>query len=1244
MVAQAPQIRHPSVVCCAPDGRVFVAEDPMDISAPRADLQLGRILCIAPDGKTTVFAEKLHAVFGMQYLDGKLYVLHNPRFSVFRDDNGVGKDRVDLIESTHPNPWALDWNDHVPANFRLAMDGFFYFAVGDKGLFNCVGKDGRRVDLRGGGIVRMRPDGTGLEVYCTGVRNILDVAMNDEDEMFTYDNTDEQQWMGRLTHMVDGGFYGYPYDFIPRRPYTLWMMADYGGGAATGALCYTEDALPKEYHGDLLLADFGKRNILRVKVAREGGTYRAVSRTDLFEDPPAMFRPVGIALSDDGMSLYICDWQHADTKENVAVGRLLKMTWKGPGEGTKRPVWYVAAASGREFEARAEELVAALKHPSRNVRMVAQRRLTEREKEGVAALRKLVADSQADARSRVHAMWILEGSSGLIEDRDPLVRRQAIRRAGTLLMAREAEMIAGRLKDERASVRMAAAIALGRIGDERSVEALLGALSDSDEWVGYAVFTAIGRLGRSHPKAWAGVAAKISDENETVRQRAEFAMRETYDAVLLSVLAEIVWDGRRPEHARAAAVRLLTGMHRKRPAYKGEWWAYHPVNSLPPRKSEVWEGTPAVMMALRKALNDPSIAVKIAAVRAVAMAGDVPSARLLRRMFERSGDNTLKGEVLGALALLGDDDARTLVVDTLEESQEKALLEAAIDAAGKLGGPLPTAAVIRLVRREKDLELRLRGIEVLGELKAVEGADALKEATGHPEAEVRKAGLLALAKVKAQELRQPMFMLLQDADREVRKSAVMMAGQAKIRDAVPALVELAKEGELRDEAIAALAKMPDVRAVDGYLDGLASKNPALREEARKAIEAVKAEAKASIENRVAGLADVVVVELQKIYGQGFGRVVKALAVEEYQAHALANAGDPARGRVLFFDESGVACSKCHAVGRQGGLVGPDLTTIGAQNSRAALVEHVLYPNKAVREGYQEFVVETKDRDVISGILKAETDDELTLHDSAGVLHRIKKSQVTKRRTSAVSLMPEGLAGGLSLGEFADLIAFLESAKAPVNTPPAGFVTLFNGKDLTGWKTPGETAKHWVVKDGVLEHDGVADDLWTEKEFGDFVLKLEWRFPGTPQWADHPVIDRDGNEVKDANGKVVTQRVLEAGDSGVFLRGFRKAQANLFCYPVGSGEVWEYRTDEKMPAEVRKGVTPKVQADRPPGEWNAMTITMRGEKLTVELNGVEVISEARLPGVPAKGAIGFQHEHGVIQFRNVYVKSLNEDER
>ncbi len=198
----------------------------------------------------------------------------------------------------------------------------------------------------------------------------------------------------------------------------------------------------------------------------------------------------------------------------------------------------------------------------------------------------------------------------------------------------------------------------------------------------------------------------------------------------------------------------------------------------------------------------------------------------------------------------------------------------------------------------------------------------------------------------------------------------------------------------------------------------------------------------------------------------------------------------------------------------------------------------------------------------------------------------------------------------------------------------GFVPLFNGRDLSGWKADEEAKRHWTVKEGVLDYDGRHRDLWTEKEFGDFVLRLSWRWSGSAKAVDHPVFDADGNEVK---GR--TERMMDAGDSGIFLRGYRKAQANLFCYPCGSGEVWEYRTDPKMPAEVRRACMPRKRADKPPGEWNRMEITLRGERLTVAVNGEAVIVEARLPGIPARGPIGLQHEHGTVQFKDLAVKVL-----
>jgi hypothetical protein len=115
--------------------------------------------------------------------------------------------------------------------------------------------------------------------------------------------------------------------------------------------------------------------------------------------------------------------------------------------------------------------------------------------------------------------------------------------------------------------------------------------------------------------------------------------------------------------------------------------------------------------------------------------------------------------------------------------------------------------------------------------------------------------------------------------------------------------------------------------------------------------------------------------------------------------------------------------------------------------------------------------------------------------------------------------------------------------------------------------------------------------------------------------------------------------VDSCDSGIYLRGNSKSQVNIWCWPVGSGEVYGYRTDKTQPTDVRAGVTPKVRADKPIGEWNRFEITMRGDRLTVVLNGQQVLEAARLPGVPERGPIALQHHCDAIEFANVYVKEL-----
>ena len=220
--------------------------------------------------------------------------------------------------------------------------------------------------------------------------------------------------------------------------------------------------------------------------------------------------------------------------------------------------------------------------------------------------------------------------------------------------------------------------------------------------------------------------------------------------------------------------------------------------------------------------------------------------------------------------------------------------------------------------------------------------------------------------------------------------------------------------------------------------------------------------------------------------------------------------------------------------------------------------------------------------------------------------------------------------------------------------PEGFEILFNGKDFTHWKVPEGDNGHWKVINGVIDYDAESEaankDLWTEREFRDFILYVDWRIKETPYINPRvPIILPGGSHKRNAEGEEIRMKVPDS-DSGIYLRGSSKSQVNIWCWPIGSGEVYGYRMDQKMPDHVRRGVTPSVLADNHIGEWNTFRIMMKGDRLTVDLNSQRVIDEAQLPGVPASGPIGLQHhgrkENGewvsppaLVQFRNIYIKAL-----
>lgn len=225
--------------------------------------------------------------------------------------------------------------------------------------------------------------------------------------------------------------------------------------------------------------------------------------------------------------------------------------------------------------------------------------------------------------------------------------------------------------------------------------------------------------------------------------------------------------------------------------------------------------------------------------------------------------------------------------------------------------------------------------------------------------------------------------------------------------------------------------------------------------------------------------------------------------------------------------------------------------------------------------------------------------------------------------------------------FAVAIAFTARAedKRPDNTPPEGFVALFNGKDLDGWKglldprkkldnpinraklSPEELKKaqveadedmrkHWRVEDGALVFDGKGRSLCTAKDYGDFELYVDWK-------------------------------ILEGGDSGIYLRGSPQVQiwdTNLKNgAAVGSGGLYN---NQKNPSK------PTAKADKPVGQWNSFWIKMVGDKVWVKLNDQLVVDGVVLenywdrnqPIFPT-GDIQLQNHGNTLWFKNIYIKEL-----
>jgi putative membrane-bound dehydrogenase-like protein len=347
--AAPPAVNYPVFVAAAPDGTLYVSSD--GNGSLGRDPGRGRVIRLRDtDGdnradEAKAFCE-VDSPRGLVWDHDRLYLMHPPHLSVFidKDGDGVADEQKILVKNL---AFGFDKRpaDHTTNGLSLGIDGWLYVAGGDFGFLEAEGTDGRKLTHRGGGVIRVRPDGSGLEIVSTGTRNILEVAVSPSLEMFARDNTnDGGGWNVRFHHFGGLDDHGYPRLYKNFTDECIPPLADYGGGSGCGAT-YVDEPGFGEWNDAPFTADWGTGALYRHAVRPKGATFEETEKPRPFIQ---MTRPTDADV--DGMSrLYCASWKGATFKwEGADVGFIVCVT---PRDFTAKPMPDFAKATEAELVA-----------------------------------------------------------------------------------------------------------------------------------------------------------------------------------------------------------------------------------------------------------------------------------------------------------------------------------------------------------------------------------------------------------------------------------------------------------------------------------------------------------------------------------------------------------------------------------------------------------------------------------------------------------------------------------------------------------------------------------------------------------------------------------------------------------------------------------------------------------------------------------------------------------------------------
>ncbi|MHA4741191.1 DUF7133 domain-containing protein [Dyadobacter sp. MSC1_007] len=605
----------PACLAVAPSGEVYVGVDMIgSLGKTPGKGSIVRLVDSNNDGKVdkhTTFA-MVDNPRGIIAQGDNVFVLHTTFSSetkkasgmdlvVFEDKNqdgvadGLSKPLIQNISSR--KFLQSRGTDHSTNGIRMGIDGWIYIAVGDFGFHDAVDRSGKKLTQLGGGIVRVRPDGTEMEVYTHGMRNIYDVAIDAYMNIFTRDNTnDGGGWNIRFSNQIQTGEYGYPVLFKHFTEEIIPALIDLGGGSGTGSLFMDDPTWPDKYNRVPMMADWGRSQVYVHRLTPDGATFQQKE-----EEFIKLAQVTDLDIDASGR-MYLAAWDGAGYSGNPGKGFVVRAVPKS---------WQY-----KEFKdikkSSVKQLAALLKSESAVQRLAAQQELLARPgKDAAKASWGIASDKALPLYVRVAAIFTYAQAAGmdaadnlvkLTSDED--VREFALRaltdRKKTLTNV-PIEPFLKAMQDGSPRVQVAAMVGLGRLGRPQAAQALLKVKVPSS-------FVAPSKGGEG-PHATPNSAIvpphiavralvtlnavdacvkAIGTENSTI---ALWALRYMHDPKAVSGLIA-AYERAGDKVLKEQILVTLARLYKKEADYDGSWWwSTRPDTHGPYYKSITWESS-----------------------------------------------------------------------------------------------------------------------------------------------------------------------------------------------------------------------------------------------------------------------------------------------------------------------------------------------------------------------------------------------------------------------------------------------------------------------------------------------------------------------------------------------------------------------------------------------------------------------------------------------------------------------------